>query len=146
MQEKRHTFTFYGFLILNFLVVILSLTFDIKGNPFKNSAASKSDNEPLQESFFKSVNYYLFQKGQNSLHLDADELTINQTTGKTYFFNPRGEAYTKSNKEILYSGKQGVHSKTESILKIDGNVSLKLEDTKGTSDHLKYFIAEEKRF
>ncbi|MCP4911847.1 MAG: LPS export ABC transporter periplasmic protein LptC [Oligoflexia bacterium] len=144
MIEKRHTFTFYGFIFLNVLVILISFSFDLDGNPFKKAQKAKSVGETLEESFFKKVNFYTYQDGREFLHLDSDDLTINQTTGKTYFFNPEGEGYTKSGREINYRGQRGVYSQNEGLLKLEGDVALDLAETKATSDHLTYYVNKEK--
>lgn len=111
------------------------------GPQFDNGADSGS--RVTDESFFKGVNYYVQKDNQPQMKLKASEVTINSTTGFTFFFDPTGEAYTADGEPINYSGSKGIYNQKQGSLWINETVEVTLRKSSVKSDRMIYNLGQD---
>lgn len=125
-------------------IVSLSILGNWDGGEFRKTKPNRPQAAQNQESFFKTVEYYFVKEFKKSLQLNAKELSIDNSTGRTLFLAPRGSAFTSKGEEIHYKGKTGVLKSGKEQLLLEGSVSMKLESSSFESDKLEYTMLTDK--
>lgn len=144
MMARKHTFLFVIFLLGSSGLIIFSFLGNWDGGVFKELDADDTPIDSMQESYFKTVQYHVLDKGEPLFMLDAYELTLNSTIGKTFFFKPKGFAFTGKGQRVDYSGERGVYDQKKEILTLEKDTSVRLPDTDATSDKMIYEVAEDR--
>lgn len=129
--ERRQSFIIYGFIAFWVFLIFLSVKNRNKSD-LTFSTQSSPQNQSQQDSFFKSINYYVLKDSKPQLHLDASEVSINNNTNKTLFFDPRGTVYSKNQDKIKYEGMKGTYYQKRSLLHISRNVKMKVMKNSST--------------
>lgn len=123
-------------------VILLSFVGDQWSGP-KFDSGSDSGSRVTDESFFKGVDYYVQKDNKPLMKLKASEVTINSTTGYTFFFDPIGEAYTADGEPINYSGMKGIYNQDRGSLWINDQVEVSLRKSSVKSDKMIYNLGQD---
>jgi lipopolysaccharide transport protein LptA len=125
--EKKQSFVMYGFIIFWCFIVFLSVKNRNKSDlSFSTKVGQLNQNQSQQESFFKNINYYVLKDSRPQLHLDASEVSVNNTSSKTLFFDPKGTVFSKNQDRINFQGMKGTYYQKRSLLHISRNVKMKV--------------------
>jgi LPS export ABC transporter protein LptC/lipopolysaccharide transport protein LptA len=108
--------------------------------PENNGVSEKSS---LQESYFKDIRYYILRDKQKLLQLKASDLTINDSHGKIFFYNPVGTVYTSAQEAVEYEGKKGLLMQKKNELFLEEDVVIKTANSQMDSDQVNYFLEKE---
>jgi lipopolysaccharide export system protein LptA len=100
MMARKHTFLFVIFLLGSSGLIGFSFLGNWDGGIFKEADSDQTPMNSMQESYFKTVQYHVLEKGEPLFMLDADELTMNSTVGKTFFFKPKGFVFTGKGERV----------------------------------------------
>jgi len=76
--------------------------------------------------------------------LDADELTMNSTVGKTFFFKPKGFVFTGKGERVDYAGERGVYDQNKEVLTLERETTVNLPDTQANSEKMIYEVKEDR--
>jgi lipopolysaccharide export system protein LptA len=144
MMALKQTILFIGFLIFSCALVLFSFTRQWDGGVYKNVDPDKSPREANQESYFTTVDYYVLDEAKPLFNLKADELTLNSTIGKTFFFKPKGHVFTAKGDKIDYKGERGVYNQNAEILVLEQDTLVTMPDTEGKSDKMTYEVAKDR--
>ena len=111
-------------------IVALSLIGKWDGGEYRNLKSTTSTAKQNEESFFKDAQYYLLKQNKKSLNMNASELSLDNTSGRTVFLEPVGTAFTGSGEPINYKGNSGVLKEGKSELTLEGGVTMTLRDSR----------------
>jgi lipopolysaccharide export system protein LptA len=107
-------------------------------------SGSDSGTRVTDESFFKGVDYYVLKENKPQMKLNASEVTINSTTGFTFFFDPVGEAYTEEGEPINYKSLKGIFHQERGNLILNDQVEVSLRQSSLKSDKMIYNLGQDK--
>lgn len=142
MLERKHTLNFVLFLLGSTSLILFSFTGSWDGGVFKEVDSVSEKPKSLQESYFKKVLYHVNNEKGPLFMLDASELTLNNTIEKTFFFDPRGFAFTETGERVEYAGKKGVYDQKGEVLNLERETFLKTDTTEATADKMIYSVTE----
>jgi lipopolysaccharide export system protein LptA len=95
---------------------------------FNSQLHSSKQSQAQQESFFKNINYFILKNYKPKLQLNATEVSVNNVTNRTLFFDPKGIAYSNRQNKIHYEGMKGTYIQRRGILHISKKVKMKMEE------------------
>lgn len=144
MLAMKQTLLFIAFLCASSVLVIFSFTRNWDGGVYKDLESDQRPIESMQESYFKEVDYFVLDKLKPLFMLNATELTLNNTVGKTFFFKPKGHAFTDKGQKIDYQGEKGIFNQKEEILLLERDTILETPETQATSDKLTYEVHKDR--
>ncbi len=110
----------------------------------KFDSGSDAGTRVTDESFFKGVDYYVLKDNKPQMKLKASEVTINSTTGFTFFFDPIGEAYTEEAEPINYKGTKGIYHQENGSLFLNDEVEVTLRQSSVRSDKMIYNLGSDR--
>lgn len=134
---------FIFFLVASSALVVFSFTRNWDGGVYKDLDNDQGPSQSMQESYFKEVDYYVVDQKEPLFMLNASELTLNNTVGKTFFFKPKGYAFTDKGQRIDYQGEKGIFNQKNEILQIERDTVIEMPDTQATSDKLTYEVKKD---
>jgi lipopolysaccharide export system protein LptA len=126
------------------VLVVFSFTRNWDGGVYKDIDSDQSPSQSMQESYFKEVDYFVIDNKKPLFMLNASELTLNNTVGKTFFFKPKGYAFSDKGQKIDYQGEKGIYNQKEEILLLERDTVLETPDTQATSDKLTYEVQKDR--
>jgi lipopolysaccharide export system protein LptC len=144
MLGIKQNITIILFVITCTVVIVVSFSFSSLGGKYRDLDQKKNIPQSMQESYFKTISYYVTEKNSDFFQLDASELTINNDNTKIHFFEPVGTAYTKNEKPVHYKAQRGTFWSKKQNLLLFGDVNLELENTVADGDELLYQMDIEK--
>lgn len=144
MLALKQTVLFIAFLFVSTMLVLFSFTRNWDGGVYKNVDSEKGSQEALEESYFKVVDYYVIEKGKPLMTMKADELTLNQTAGKTFFFKPHGHVFSARGEKINYKGERGIYNQKNEVLVLEKDTEVKMPDTEATSHKMTYNVRQDR--
>jgi lipopolysaccharide export system protein LptA len=144
MMARKHTFLFVIFLLGSSGLIGFSFLGNWDGGIFKEADSDQTPMNSMQESYFKTVQYHVLEKGEPLFMLDADELTMNSTVGKTFFFKPKGFVFTGKGERVDYAGERGVYDQNKEVLTLERETTVNLPDTQANSEKMIYEVKEDR--
>ncbi len=142
MYERRHSITFFAFLTLSVLLVMVSYLGKWDGGIYSNLSESDGKRAAMQDSHFSNSKYFLTTNNMKSMKLVSKEFMFNSSLQKNYAVELKGSAYTSAKKEIFYEGDKGVFDEKLEKLTLDGNVKMRSGATKGSASKMDYYSAK----
>jgi lipopolysaccharide export system protein LptA len=124
-------------------IALLSLLGNWDGGEYRNIKANSSGEKQNEESFFKNAEYFFLKDYKNSLTLEADEMAVDGSTGKSVFLIPKGVAYSGDGKPIRYKAKTGLLKEGKEELTLEGDVLMKVDLSTYSADKLEYNIVKD---
>lgn len=144
MLAVKQTILFIAFLIISSALVIFSFTRKWDGGVYKNVDSEKGAQETMDESYFKDVDYFVLKEFKPQMTLKAEELTLNSTAGKTFFFKPKGYVFSARGEKINYKGERGIYNQDAQVLVLEKDVLVTMPDTEATSDKMTYVVTKDR--
>ena len=126
------------------VIIVTSSTLTWERSKQLTNTAQEAQDASNSESYFTGVNYYVFDNGKSSLHLDAKELTVNSLNQRVGFLSPIGVVFTERGEPVYYSATRGVLVQKENLLTLTEEVKLRLNNSTLNSDKLVYYLAKDK--
>lgn len=107
-----------------------------------SSSITKWDN--MDESFFKTIDYYLLDKAKPFLRLESTELTLKKQNTEVVAFNPDGVIYRRDENEveeppIFFTSKNSRILTSSKELYLMDEVNIKVENSNLKSDKVTIF-------
>ncbi len=141
MYEIRHSLTFFAFLTLSVLLVLISYLGRWDGGIYKNLNDSDDSRAAMQDSHFSNSKYFLTTNNLKSMRLVSKEFMFNTSLQKNYAVELKGSIFTKDNTEVFYEGDKGVFDEKLEKLTLNGNVHMESGGTKGDANKMDYYSA-----
>lgn len=143
MYELRHSITFFAFLTLSVLLVMISYIGKWDGGIYKNLRESDDRRAAMQDSHFSNSKYFLTTDNTKTMKLSSKEFMFNSSLQKNYAVDLKGSAFTNAKEEIFYEGDKGIFDESLEKLTIEGNVKMRSGTTKGSANKMDYYSAKD---
>lgn len=143
MLARKQTLIFSTFLLLLSALIIFSFSSRWDGGRFKSIDEVDDGHEASQESYFKVVDYFITENGLPKLDLIADELTLDNQKGTSFFIMPQGNAHNEKGEKVYYEGEKGNYDKNAAILVLEKDAFLKQETSEGRAKKITYYGNED---
>ncbi|WP_164848221.1 LPS export ABC transporter periplasmic protein LptC [Halobacteriovorax sp. HLS] len=146
MNSLKKSFIVYSFLAVLGGIILWAETIEWKRSSALKNESTKKQNSYDQESYFQEASFYRVEKGSATLHLDADEMTINSSTQKSLFVNPRGVAFTNDARPVQYKAQEGFLIQGEQKVIFEGEVEFDLNKSKLQANEVTYYMNKDEIF
>jgi len=138
MLAPKQTIINLLFVILSVTLISYSFTQNWDGGAFKDYENLDDTVKNNQETYFKDIDYFLLKESKPHFSLKAIELVTNNTSKKTFFFNPDGHVFLDNGERVFYKGDRGIYDQNIEKLVLNGAVDVKTGETKANSDQMIY--------
>ena len=144
-MKKRQYFIIIFFVIVTVGLSVYSYvgsfdTVDLNTTP----AATAVTKDETDESYFKTIDYYLVDKSKPALQLEASELTLSNQNSQIITFNPVGVIYRRDSKgeelePINFSSKNSRAMTANKELFLEDDVEIKIANSNLKADKVTIF-------
>ena len=138
MLAAKQTFINLIFILISLTLIAYSFTQNWDGGAFKDYENLDDTVKNSQETYFKNIDYFLLKEAKPHFSLNAVELVTNNTSKKTFFFEPDGHAFLDSGEKVFFKGDRGIYDQKIEKLVLNGDVDVKTGDTTANSDQMIY--------
>lgn len=144
MKSRQYT------IIIFFVVITLGVSiysyfarYDDGSKSVVDAGAIKKNDE-IDESYFKTVDYYLIDNGKPFLHLESTELTLSKQNTEVVGFNPDGVIYRRDEagveeEPIYFNSKNSRVFTNNKELYLQDEVEIKVANSNLKSDKVTIF-------
>ncbi len=143
MLERKHTFTVAAFLVSSASLIFFSFSRSWDGGVYRQANSNALRRVNSEDSYLKSVEYFVLKKGRALFALNSDELTLDGGGEKSIFIRPKGLVFTSSGQKINYEGLAGIFNQKSGVLTLEREVLLNTEDTEAKSKKMIYQSAKD---
>ncbi len=144
MLARKQTIIIFLFALLSVVLIIFSYSNDWDGGVFQDYKNLDDTVKNTQETYFKNIDYFLLKESKPHFSLKAIELVTNNTSKKTFFFDPDGHVFLESGEKVFYKGDRGIYDQTIEKLVLNGSVDVKTGDSQANSDQMIYEEKEDR--
>lgn len=138
MLAPKQTIVNIIFILVSLSLISYSFTQNWDGGAFKDYENLDDTVKNTQETYFKSVDYYLLKNSKPHFSLNAVELVTNNNSKKTFFFKPDGHVFLESGEKVFFKGDRGIYDQKIEKLVLNGAVDVKTGDTQANSNQMIY--------
>ena len=144
MLALKHTTINLIFVLVSISLITYSFSQNWDGGVFQDFDDLDNTSKNTQETYFKKVDYFLLKDAKPHFSLNAKELVTNNTSKKSFFFNPDGHVFLDNGEKVFYKGDRGIYDQNIEKLVLNGNVDVKTGDTTANSNQMIYESLEDR--
>ena len=139
IHEIRHIVVIVLFALICLFTAIISLSRDWSEQAFNLRNRRGSIAVGREEVFVTGVRFYVYRDQAPYLHLDAEQLTMNEDSGLILFFSPKGVAYTDGgNTSFDYQAGQGSYQQKQERLFLKDQVVVSNKQSQLNAEQITY--------
>ncbi len=144
MFARKQTFINIIFALMTLVLITFSFSSEWDGGVFQDYENIDDTVKNTQETYFKNIDYFLLKESKPHFALKAVELVSNNSSKKTFFFNPDGHVFLESGEKVFYKGDRGIYDQAIEKLVLNGSVDVKTGETQANSDQMIYEQLEDR--